>query len=39
MDRDRFDAELPAGAQNTQRNLAAIGDNNFFDHYSMMNNG
>jgi hypothetical protein len=34
-----FDAQLAAGAQNAKRNLAAISDDDFFDHYSMMNSG
>ena len=41
MHRHRLDAELAAGAQNAKRNLAAVGDDDFFDHrgYSMMNSG
>jgi hypothetical protein len=27
-----FDAQLAAGAQNAQRDLAAVGDNDLFEH-------
>src|SRR5450631_665351 len=38
---DRFYSEFAAGAQHAKRNLAAVSDNDFFDHrgYSMMNSG
>jgi hypothetical protein len=32
MDRDRRDAELPAGALYAQRNLAAVRNEDFFEH-------
>ncbi len=36
-----LDSEFAAGAQDAKRNLAAISDDDFFDHrgYSMMNSG
>jgi hypothetical protein len=38
-----FDTQLAAGSQNSKRYLAAISDDDFFDHlgatYSMMNSG
>ncbi len=39
--RHGLDTEFAAGAQNAKRNLAAISDDDFFDHrrYSMMNSG
>jgi hypothetical protein len=39
MHRDGLDAEFAASTQNAKRNLAAISDDDFFDHYSMMNSG
>ena len=41
MHRHGLDAEFAAGAQDAKRDLAAIGDDDFFDHrgYSMMNSG
>ena len=41
MHRDGLDAELAAGAQDAKRDLAAISDDDFFDHrgYSIMNSG
>jgi hypothetical protein len=41
MHGDRLDTEFAAGTKNAKRNLAAIRDDDFFDHrdYSMMNNG
>jgi hypothetical protein len=32
MHRHRLDSELAAGPQNAERNLAAVGDNDFLDH-------
>ena len=41
MHRHGLDAELAAGAQDAQRDFAAIGDDDFLEHrgYSMMNSG
>ncbi len=44
MDGDRLDAHLAAGAMNTERDFAAIGDQDFFKHrtcqrYSRMTSG
>ena len=41
MHRHGLDAELAAGPQNAERNLAAVGDDDFLDHrgYSMTNSG
>ncbi len=41
MHGDGLDAELAAGPQNTEGDLAAVGDDDFFEHcgYSMMNSG
>jgi hypothetical protein len=32
IDRDSLDAELPAGSHNTNSDLAAIGNQYFFEH-------
>ena len=39
--RDGLDVQFTASAQDPQRDLASIGDDDFFDHrrYSMMNSG
>ena len=41
MHRDGLDAELAARTQDAKGDLAAISDDDFFDHrgYSMMNSG
>src|SRR5450631_2139522 len=41
MHRDRFYSEFATSTQNAKRDLAAVSDDDFFDHrgYSMMNSG
>ena len=41
MHRDGFDAQFAAGTQYAKGDLAAISDDDFFEHcrYSMMNSG
>ncbi len=39
MNRHGFDPEFPAGAQDTQGDLATVGDKDFGEHYSMMASG
>ncbi len=39
MHRDRLDTHLAAGAMDAKGDLAAIGDEDFAEHYSMMTSG